>query len=326
MRRLLALLLMGAAHALLLWYGDILFMYAVIGFALLFFARSPARTLAIVGSICLVIAIVATAILTVFVIAAPEKSAAKTEPAPTHFDNPFQTWITALGAGKLQDPESPLWVNTETQAYREGPYEQLFMFRAATWLMILVFGVLGLSWHVAAMVFFGAALFRAGMFDPANRHWQRRLLWIAALFGLPLSAIAPFCRLWWPGAGRRHRRDSHLPRRAVSQSRLLERDHAAHRGRVLADRDARPDLGRAHGPHQLLDPIGHRHNDLLLLRPRPLRADHGYPAHRHRLGCVFAATAAELFLVACFPVRPDGMALAFPDLLAATAALAITGR
>ena len=77
------------------------------------------------------------AILTVFVIAAPEKSAAKTEPRPRHFDNPFQTWITALGDGKLQDPESPLWINTETQAYREGPYDQLFKFRAATWLMIL---------------------------------------------------------------------------------------------------------------------------------------------------------------------------------------------
>jgi uncharacterized protein len=184
-----------------LWYGDILFMYAVIGFVLLFFARSRARTLAIVSFICLVVALVATAILTVFVISGPEKSADKTEPtAPTHFDDPFQTWITALGDGKLQDPEAPLWVNTETQAYREGPYDQLFKFRAATWLLILAFAAAGYGWHVAAMVFLGAALFKAGIFDPANRRWQRRLLWIGVFFGLPLSVVAPFCRLWWPGA------------------------------------------------------------------------------------------------------------------------------
>ena len=84
LRRMLVLLLMGVAHALFLWYGDILFMYAVIGFVLLFFARSRARTLAIVGFICLVVAITATSILTVFVIAAPEKSKPTTSPTCAH--------------------------------------------------------------------------------------------------------------------------------------------------------------------------------------------------------------------------------------------------
>lgn len=44
-RRLLGLLLIGAAHAFLVWSGDILLMYAVVGFLMLFFARTPAKRL-----------------------------------------------------------------------------------------------------------------------------------------------------------------------------------------------------------------------------------------------------------------------------------------
>jgi len=44
-RRLLAMLMFGAAHILLLWWGDVLWVYALIGFALLGFRRCRARTL-----------------------------------------------------------------------------------------------------------------------------------------------------------------------------------------------------------------------------------------------------------------------------------------
>src|SRR5690606_10550044 len=41
------LLLIGAAHAILLWYGDILVTYALLGFALLLFRRRTDKTLLI---------------------------------------------------------------------------------------------------------------------------------------------------------------------------------------------------------------------------------------------------------------------------------------
>ena len=44
-RRLLAMLMFGAAHILLLWWGDILWIYATTGFALLWFRRCRVRTL-----------------------------------------------------------------------------------------------------------------------------------------------------------------------------------------------------------------------------------------------------------------------------------------
>lgn len=49
LRRLAALFLIGLSHALLLWYGDILFVYSLAGTVLLFLSGCRPRTLLIVG-------------------------------------------------------------------------------------------------------------------------------------------------------------------------------------------------------------------------------------------------------------------------------------
>jgi uncharacterized protein len=53
-RRLTVLLLIGIAHATLLWYGDILMAYAVLGFVLMLFRKRKDRTLAVWAAILLV--------------------------------------------------------------------------------------------------------------------------------------------------------------------------------------------------------------------------------------------------------------------------------
>lgn len=50
-RRALVMILFGALHIALVWYGDILHVYALFGFALLLFRRASTKTLLIVGAL-----------------------------------------------------------------------------------------------------------------------------------------------------------------------------------------------------------------------------------------------------------------------------------
>lgn len=62
LRRLLVLLLFGFLHHLLLYGGDILFEYAVVGFLLLLFRARSFRTILLVASVCFVIPMVEFAV------------------------------------------------------------------------------------------------------------------------------------------------------------------------------------------------------------------------------------------------------------------------
>jgi uncharacterized protein len=57
-RRLLVLLVIGILHGVLLWYGDILKSYALIGFLLLLFRNSASKTLLIWSALCLLSVVV----------------------------------------------------------------------------------------------------------------------------------------------------------------------------------------------------------------------------------------------------------------------------
>ena len=63
-RRLLVLLVIGAIHASLIWMGDILLMYALIGFLLILFSKARPRTLLIWAVILIAIPLLFTAAAT----------------------------------------------------------------------------------------------------------------------------------------------------------------------------------------------------------------------------------------------------------------------
>ncbi len=224
-RRLLVLGLMGITHALLLWYGDILFHYAIAGTVLLLCSRWSAKTLMRIGIGLLCFAMLLTTGLAALTVPPQTESAepaiaipagpvtdesayfepgpdAPASPAPAaesdhDFDKtPFGRLMKGFQTGAVQQPQDPIWLQTETEAYRDGPYLQLFLFRLFSWLIIIVMSVISFGWHVLAMFFIGAGLMKKGFFDPASAAMPRRAMLLGASLGLPLSIGAAILPAW----------------------------------------------------------------------------------------------------------------------------------
>lgn len=189
-RRQLVLLAIGLSHAVLLWYGDVLFLYSIAGMILLPLLRAGPRTLLMVGGAVLMVTVVLTTGLGVLMALSPQPG----DSTPTEFpryDDPFGAFLKGFEGKEMeQGPSSPLWLGTETQAYREGPYDQVLKFRLVSWAMMLVFSSLSFGWHLLSMFCFGAALLKLGIFSPEGARLRRRLLLIGLLIGLPLSVFA----------------------------------------------------------------------------------------------------------------------------------------
>lgn len=189
LRRLGILFLFGVTHALAFWYGDVLHLYAVTGVLLLLLIKCRARTLLIIASILLIIGIIGAGVIALLVGATPPPPPMR-DPPP-HFDDPFGTLWKALANEKLNDgPAAPLWIQTESQVYREGPYLQLFLFRMMTWLIMAAFEMFGSFLFIGALFLFGAAMLKSGVFDPGNVAIRRRLFLVGITLGLPCSIAA----------------------------------------------------------------------------------------------------------------------------------------
>ena len=107
-----------------------------------------------------------------------------TEP-PTGFDSIYTSNF---------NPKSEIWANAEQQAYAEGPYQDLFVFRAVTWMMYIVITMLSNGWHIMAMFALGVALYRMGFFEDGEHGTRLRRL--ATYVGLPIGLlIESFCCL-----------------------------------------------------------------------------------------------------------------------------------
>jgi uncharacterized protein len=196
LRRLAVLGLIGLCHALLLWYGDILLIYAITGLLALPFRKLSSKTLTIVAAALFGVSLLlsATCMSTQLALGgfdappAPADEASEQEPS---------TAIEHMMAAQFQ-PFSPIWNEGEAQAYREGPLRDAFAYRAVSYAFTIIAFVSSFGWRVWGLFLFGAALLKAGFFGREGAVWQRRMMIFGLGAGLPLE-IASTGLFWWQG-------------------------------------------------------------------------------------------------------------------------------
>lgn len=222
LRRLAVLAAFGMAHALLLWYGDILFVYALIGVFLLLVRKVPGRTMIIVAAAFVLVSAVLSfgcgslQALTMQAqgsgqsqvetdaaeangaavatsedgpqadetegTAPPEESEEASAPKDDRLPRSLRTMIDA----QFQ-PTNPKWIAGEREAYKHGPFVDAFIYRAASWSFALMGAVFSYGWRVAGMFLLGAALMKLGFFLPTSRRWHAILCVAGFAVGMPME-------------------------------------------------------------------------------------------------------------------------------------------
>ena len=184
-RRLAVLTLFGVVHAVLIWSGDILLTYALLGFVFLLFRRRPARTLLIWAAILLILPpllLLLAGLLALLATFTPEGAQAISEAAAGQ-----REFLLGLA-------------DSAREAYGSGSYGDMVAQRLreiTLWASNLVF----IGPNIFGMFLVGGALMRAGWFEAPDAHRTgiRRVALAGLLVGLPLNLVAAYATVLNPG-------------------------------------------------------------------------------------------------------------------------------
>ncbi len=181
-RRLRWLLLFGLIHAYLIWQGDILFMYAVIGFIILLFRDAKPRKLMVSGGVlllCGLIILLGIGLFFNFASHSAEKAEAAIEKGlePEEIDAEMkEAWEDISSSFHPTEEE----IEEEIEAFRSG-YPSVFEHRLGEATMVLFNGTLIFGiWRSGAVMLLGMAFMKLGVFSFQRR---RRFYVLMALLG-----------------------------------------------------------------------------------------------------------------------------------------------
>lgn len=191
-RRVLVLLGFGLLHAYLLWYGDILYNYAVCGLLLYLFRRVRPRWLIAVGASLIVVAMLSyTAMGGFFTLArasAQEAAAARAAGrTPTRFQQEMEkTWPEIQSEFKPSADE----LQRQIQVHR-GSWIGIFIERLPNVLQMQIFMTLTyLTWRLVGIMLIGMALMKLDVFSARRAPaFYRRLMLVGYGLGFPLVGI-----------------------------------------------------------------------------------------------------------------------------------------
>ncbi len=192
LRRLGFLLLVGALHGILIWWGDVLTYYALLGMVVFAASGWKPRTLERVGVSLLLVPVVVLGMLIPLLalahllgggdgpVAPGLSTAGRVLPAVDG------SWSEFWAAFRFDDPAF------ETALYREGSFLRITVLRSLTWFLGLVPGFAYYGWRVAGLFLIGMAWAKDGWFlAPAERRESFRQLGRTGLWiGLPLTVLS----------------------------------------------------------------------------------------------------------------------------------------
>lgn len=176
-RRMLILLGLGVAHALLVWNGDILVVYALVGLLLFLFRNARPRTLLIWAAVLFAIPLalgLSNALIGVV-------AAVAMGPA-----------LGAFNVAATLNQINRLAIET----YARGSWGQIFVWRAVEWLVMMLSSLLNAGPHILGLFVLGMYAGKTRLFSdlPAHQTFFRKSLLYGLLVGLPANLLIALAR------------------------------------------------------------------------------------------------------------------------------------
>ena len=194
-RRELWLLVIGAIHGYLLWFGDILFTYAVLGMLIYPLRRAKPKTLFVTGAVLLLMGLPISTLTGINAGNTVEKAAELTarQEAGEELTEDEQSLLE--GWREMQPMMAPTQedVASEIEAYL-GSYPEIVAHRAPFTLMmqtvlIFFFGI----WRMGGLMLIGMGLMKLGVLSASrDDRCYLRLMGVGYGLGLPLVATSAY--------------------------------------------------------------------------------------------------------------------------------------
>jgi uncharacterized protein len=204
LRRLVVLAVVGVVHATCIWYGDILWGYASLGWILILVRFLPTKAIWWAAASVLLLSVFCVTALGFVSMMGMEAAAAGREAAsalPEIPDGPTSMELfREMGNVTQWSVIDPRWADFEAATYRYGPWDVAFALRLLQWVSSLPFIYLGFGAHLIGMFLLGTAAARSGVLGSAWASLQRQVALVCIPAGLFCCAVVPSLLL----SGRAH--------------------------------------------------------------------------------------------------------------------------